>query len=70
MLSPVAMKTLSLVGSEMQSCSNLNRQIIDKLRREGFVKVVVKRAPGAVPLRFCKITEDGLRFLAQHQEGL
>lgn len=68
MLSPVAMKTLSLVGSEMQSCSNLNRQIIDKLRREGLVKVVIKRAPGAVPLRFCKITDQGLKYLSEKGE--
>lgn len=70
MLSAIAMQTLEKISAGKVSCSELNRQIIDKLRREGFVRVTIRRSPGQVPLRFCQITPEGLKYLSQQEKDL
>jgi len=62
MLSGIAHETLIKISEGKTSLIGLNRQVIDKLRREGLVKIRVDRG-GEVPLRFCTITPEGERYL-------
>lgn len=63
-LSPKAEDTLRQIAEGTASCHRFNRQILEKLRQSGYLKIVVKRTT-AVPERFCKITPEGQRYLAE-----
>jgi len=62
MLSKRTIEVLQRISQGKTSCIGINPQIIDKLRREGFVKIKVDRS-GEVPNRFVKITPEGMRYL-------
>lgn len=65
MLSQLAIETLkkSRVKSPLKT---LNRSVVDKLRREGFITITVNRGP--IPERFFKITPEGERFLEEIEQ--
>ncbi len=62
MLSDKARSVLESIQGGAINCHQHNRQVLDKLRQNGFVRITIKR--GTVPERFCRITPEGLRFLA------
>lgn len=63
-LSEKAEATLKEISEGVKPCHRFNRQILDKLRQNGHIKIIVKRT-AAVPERFCRITPEGLRYLAE-----
>lgn len=63
-LSEKAEQTLKEISEGVKPCHRFNRQILDKLRQNGHIKIIVKRTT-AVPERFCKITPEGERYLAE-----
>lgn len=62
-LSEKAEATLKEISEGKTSCHRHNRQILDKLRQNGHIKIFVDRKSGT-PVRFCRITPEGLRYLA------
>ena len=62
MLSKGTIEVLQRASQGKIPCKGINPQAIDKLRREGFVKITVDRR-GEVPHRFAKITPEGERYL-------
>lgn len=64
MLSRVANEVLQRAYQGKTPCIGINPQAIDKLRREGFVKITIDRS-GEVPNRFVKITPEGIRYLME-----
>ncbi len=63
-LSSKAESILKQISEGQIPCHRFNRQILEKLRQSGYLKIVVKRTT-AVPERFCKITPEGLRYLEE-----
>lgn len=64
MLSRGTLEVLQRISQGKTPCIGINPQTIDKLRREGFITVVVDRK-GEVPKRFAKITAEGDRYLEE-----
>lgn len=64
MLSKRTIEVLQRISQGKTPCIGINPQTIDKLRREGFVKITIDRS-GDVPIRFCKITPEGQRYLEE-----
>lgn len=62
MLSKGTIEVLQRISNGKTPCAGINPQTIDKLRREGFVKITLDRS-GEHPVRFARITPEGERYL-------